>query len=112
MSGMDRHTGRLLEGWPHVIQSIEAIVSTPIGQRIMREWFGSPLTRLLGENLTQPTFMRFVMAVAIAVDLWEPRFKVRRAAFAGTPEDIRSGVAGFALVGDYRPRALSGDFSI
>lgn len=111
-AGMDRTTGRVLAGWPHVVQSIEVILSTPVGQRIMREWFGSPVPALLGENIAPRTFLRFVHAVVVAVELFEPRFKVRRAAIYGTAEAVRMGAVSFALYGDYRPRALQGDFTV
>jgi len=111
-AGIDRHTGRLLTGWDHVVQSIEVIISTPVGQRIMREWFGSPVPRMLGQNLTPATFTRFVHAIVVAVELFEPRFRVRRAAVTGSAEQLRLGAATLELFGDYRPRALSGDLTV
>lgn len=111
-AGVDRTTGRLLIGWDHVVQSIEVIISTPIGQRLMREWVGSPVPQLLGRNMTPTTFMRFVQAIVVAVELYEPRFKVRRATVTGSPEQIRSGQVALELFGDYRPFALIGDFRV
>jgi phage baseplate assembly protein W len=34
MAGIDRATGRLLDGWPHVVQSIVVIITTTYGERM------------------------------------------------------------------------------
>jgi len=111
-AGMNRETGRILEGFAHVEQCVAVIITTPVGVRVMREWFGSPVPKLLGQNLTPDTFMRFVQAVCIAVELFEPRFKVRRVLLRGTGAEAQAGRAGFNLLGDFRPRALEGDFTV
>lgn len=111
-AGMDRETGRVLAGWPHVVQSVGVILTTPVGQRVMREWFGSPVPALLGENLTPQTIWRFVQAVVVALELYEPRFKVRRVNVGGNAESIRGGEFNLTILGDYRPRALQGDFTV
>ena len=74
---MDRRTGAVLTGWPHVAQSIEVILTTRIGERMFRRVFGSQVPKLLGEPLTNPTIVRFFAAVIAAIELWEPRFRVR-----------------------------------
>lgn len=109
MPGLDRRTGKALDGWPHVVQSIEVILTTGFGERLMLEWFGSLVPRLLGQNMTQPLLLRFVHSCVVAIELWEPRFKVRRVLFAATPESLRAGHIGFAMLGDYLPRGHLGD---
>jgi phage baseplate assembly protein W len=111
-AGIDRSTGKVLAGWPHVVQSIGVILTTPVGQRIMREWFGSPVPALLGENITPRTFLRFMQAIVVALELYEPRFKVRRVQIGGTAESIRMGEINLTVLGDYRPRALQGDLTV
>lgn len=114
-AGIDRSTGRLLTGWAHVEQSIEVIVSTLIGSRVMRRTFGCPGLGLLGRNLTSSTVMKFCAALAIAIMRWEPRFRptyfgvdARRT----TVEGMAQGRIGLTIEGDYIPGALAGDFTV
>jgi phage baseplate assembly protein W len=113
--GVDRRTGRLLTGWDHVLQSLQVIFITRLGDRIMRRTFGSAIPGLLGQSLTPQTLLKFYTAIAIAVELWEPRFRVRLIAYpkdTNAPLKMRQGKLGVRLLGDYRPRALEGDFTV
>ena len=53
MRGMDRNTGRALEGIAHLRQSIRDILTTPIGSRVMRWEYGSRLFRLVDAPLSR-----------------------------------------------------------
>jgi len=108
---MDRRTGAMLAGWPHVVQSIEVILTTRIGERMFRRVFGSQVPALLGEPLTSPTIVRFFAAVIAAVDLWEPRYRVRSidVVDGNSPETLRSGRIVLRIRGEYRPRGHLGD---
>ena len=114
-TGIDRFTGKPLSDWQHVVQSILVILSTRIGDRVMRRSFGAAVPGLLGQNLTPSTLLRFYTAIAIAIEIWEPRFRVRRFEYSSTENSadlLRQGRIGIRMVGDYRPRALSGDMTI
>jgi phage baseplate assembly protein W len=102
MSGIDAETGRVLTGFDHVQQSLAKIITTPLGARVMREWFGNPGLRLLGENMTQSDILRFFATLWAVIELFEPRFKVRRFLVNTLSEN---GVADFTMDGDYRPYA-------
>ena len=67
MAGLNRHTGKLLDGWPHVVQSILVIFTTSYGERMLRRWFGSAVPQLLGNSLTEATVVSFFTISAI---LW------------------------------------------
>lgn len=109
-TGIDMRTGRPLSGWPHVAQSIEVILTTRIGDRVMRRVFGSLVPRLLGEPLSSPTIVRFFAAVIAAIDLWEPRFRVRAIDVVdAAPESLRGGRLALRIRGEYRPRGHLGD---
>jgi hypothetical protein len=127
-NGMNRFTGKLLQGWPHVEQSMELIFATPYHERVLRRWVGSFVPMLLGENLVSRIVMRFYWAIATGVDLWEPNYRIRQIYFMGdalkgwsSPTAvmtelsasgmIRLGQAIFRNEGIYRPRAHLGDFS-
>lgn len=114
--GLNRLTLRPLSGFAHVEQSLRVIWSTPLISRVMRRTFGNPAMGLLGrENLTPQTIMRFAMALILSCELWEPRFRIRFVtppSDSNSAEDIEQGRFGLKIVGDYRPRALQGDFTV
>ena len=114
-TGIDRETGKRLSDWDHTVQSILVILSTHFGERVMRRVFGSAVPRVLGKNLVPDTMLKFYMAVAVAIELWEPRFRVRRFDYPGatnSPEDMRQGRIGIRMIGDFMPRALEKDFTV
>jgi phage baseplate assembly protein W len=108
-TGIDRRTGKVLSGWPHVMQSLEVIFTTNFGERVLIRWFGSFVPKLLGENLTPPTILLFWSAICIAIETWEPRFKITKITPFGAPEGMRAGQIGFYLDGVYMPRGHLGD---
>jgi phage baseplate assembly protein W len=105
---IDAVSGVDIVAWPHVLQSIQQILTTRFGERVMREWFGSAVPNLLGENLTTKTVVAFFSAVSAAIEQWEPRYRVIRI----IPESVgRDGRFRVQIEGEYRPRALLGDFT-
>lgn len=105
---IDAGTGADVAGWPHVLQCLEEIFKTRFGERVMREWFGSMVPAFLGENMNEQTIVPFFTAVASAIEQWEPRYRVTRI----IPESVgRDGRLRVEIEGEYRPRALLGDFT-
>jgi len=112
MAGICRRTFQPLDGWNHVLQSVEMLFTTRIGERVMMRHFHGGVAELLGKLLTPPLLSAFRLVVAIAIDLWEPRLKVRQVDFIGSPEEIRLGHAGVRIHVDYRPRGHLGDETV
>ena len=107
--GLDRNTGASITGWDHVLQSLWIIFTTGFGDRVMREWFGSAIPTMLGRTMVPETVLRFVYASVLAIELWEPRFKV---VSVTALNGDRGGTLSFKLSGQYYPNAMTGDFSI
>lgn len=106
---IDAETGANIAGWPHVLQCVADFFATSFGERVMREYYGSAVPRLLGENLTTKTVVPFFAAVSAAIEQWEPRFRVT----AVTPISVgRDGKLKVEIQGQYRPRALFSDFTV
>ncbi len=82
MAGMDRNTGRLLDGRDHLIQSIGDIVSTRLDTRVLRRWYGSDLPGLIDAPIHDGAAADFVYAVADSLGRFEDRIVVSRIAFA------------------------------
>ena len=112
--GVNRSTGQILSGFDHVRQSLGVILTTRLGSRVMRRTFGSAIPALLGQPLTPPDLMRWYMAAVIAIELWEPRFRIASVAFpsaANSEGGMQQGRLGLVLTGIYYPNALNGDFT-
>ena len=107
-TGIDRETGDVLTDYDHVVQSVAVIFTTRFGERVMREWVGSPVSTLLGRLMNASEILTFFAAVQATVDTFEPRLKVRKI----EPLSVsRLGAVGIRIVVEYRPRALSGDLT-
>lgn len=93
MTGMSRNTGRAMSGnsVEHLVQSIEDILTTPIGSRTLRRTYGSELPDLIDQPLNARTRLRIYAATAIALLRWEPRVRLKRVS-------LRAGAAGVAAL--------------
>ncbi len=115
-AGIDRLTGQPLSGWPHVRQSLIVIFTTRLGEALLKRTFGFAGLGLLGrENMTPDALMRWYMALVIAVELWEPRYKITSLQFPradNSPGQLQQGQIGLTVTGDFMPNALEGDFTV
>ncbi|WP_342361404.1 GPW/gp25 family protein [Terrarubrum flagellatum] len=109
MAGVDRETGRSLDGWDHVVQSLFVLFTTFFGELVMRRWFGTNVPAILGRNAGVSLLVRFFSAIITGIELFEPRFRVKKI----TVDSLtREGEMSFTIFGLYRPRALFGDFTV
>lgn len=108
----DRRTGARLSNYASALQSVEIILFTRLGERVMRREFGAGLIELLGRALTDRLFSAYLLLLAAAIDLWEPRFRVRRVTAGGSVEEIRRGHASFRVEVEYRPNGHLGDETV
>lgn len=105
--GIDQHTGKVLVGWPHVVQSIIKIVMTELGSRVERRDVGSRLISLLDKPQNEETMLQFFMAIAEALEprivrgsiYGEPRFSLTAISFNLS----KPGVVPISLMGNYYP---------
>ncbi|MBX8475406.1 GPW/gp25 family protein [Pseudomonas cichorii] len=78
MIGMDRRTGQAISGIDHLRQSIEDILSTPVGSRRMRPEYGSQLRRFVDLPVNDGWKSAVQAEVARALGRLEPRLKLER----------------------------------
>lgn len=78
MIGVNRHTGATLPGIEHVRQSIEDILTTPLGSRRMRPTYGSALRRFVDLPVNDGWKSAVQAEVARSLTRWEPRLKLER----------------------------------
>jgi hypothetical protein len=107
--GIDRETGGTITGWEHVLQSLQDIFTTRFGERIMREWYGSNVSNLLGRNIVPREVTGYFQELLAPIEQWEPRFRVVQIMALKVTRD---GQFHFYIDGEYRPRATYGDFTV
>ena len=73
MIGMNRHTGRQIDGPAHLGQSLMDLLTTPIGSRVMRRTYGSRLPEIIDQPMNGETLVDLYVSVAEAIQEWEPR---------------------------------------
>ncbi|MGU9981457.1 GPW/gp25 family protein [Phreatobacter sp. HK31-P] len=105
-TGIDRRTGKVLTGWPHVVQCIEVILTTRLKERLMRLSFGSTVPNLLDRPGNEATLVMFYTAMARALRLWEPGFVLKRVNMLALSGDGR---ATLQIEGIYYPYGHLGD---
>jgi phage baseplate assembly protein W len=81
---MSRRTGKRLSPEEHIRQSLEDILSTPKGSRVMLRDYGSRLFELLGKGIDK---MSIFTAVHEAVARWEPRVRLNAVKVLDGPEE-------------------------
>lgn len=98
-------TGAALDGWASVQQSIATILATRLETRVFRRDFGSDLATLIDAPMTDETILALYVAVAEAIDRWEPRFELTQVSIL----PAASGALLMELHGSYYPRTHMGD---
>lgn len=107
--GLNAQTGGTITGWDHVLQSVESILTTRFGARIMREYYGSFFPPMLGRaNISRQEAPLVMSAIATAIMQWEPRIHIT--AIRVDSAD-RGGSLGVVIDAEYRPRATYGDLT-
>lgn len=76
---MDKNNGTVLSEIDHIRQSIQDILITPVGSRVMRRNYGSHLFELIDEPLNHQTFLKLSVLSVQAIEQWEQRVKVHKA---------------------------------
>ncbi|MFK3773551.1 GPW/gp25 family protein [Pseudomonas xanthosomatis] len=97
MIGMDRRTGQPLSGIAHLRQSIEDILTTPLGSRRMRPDYGSQLRRYIDLPVNEGWKSAVQAEVARALGRWEPRLALERVKVVA----VLDGQVSLALNGRY-----------
>lgn len=107
MNGTSAQDGTTLSGIDHLRQSIRDILSTPLGSRVARRWYGSDLFNLVDAPINRQTLADIYRATAIALSTTnpitgqavEPRFVLQKVTVAS----LAAGSLVLDLMGDYLP---------
>jgi len=76
MYGMDRTSGTSLSGSEHLQQSVDDIITTRIGTRLMRRTYGCNALNRLDRPFTPDTKLDMIADIAEALNTWETRLRI------------------------------------
>lgn len=108
-AGIDQTAWQSLSGFAHVRQSVDVILRTRIGARVMRREFGSELMDLIDRPFSDRVILALYTAVVLAIARWEPRFAVTGCQVTEADE---TGRIRLDLSGLYYPKGHLGDFTV
>lgn len=74
--GLNKHTGMAISDAEHIKQSIQDILTTPVGSRVMRRDYGSDLFELIDQPQDLALRLRLMAATVMALTAWEPRIRI------------------------------------
>ena len=98
MTGMDRTTGAEISAFDDLRQSINDILSTPLGSRVARRDYGSRLFSLVDAPANAANRVLLFAACATAILRWEPRITLTRVSVV--PSDAVEGAWLVTLTGN------------
>lgn len=108
-SGLCKHTGTLLIGWPHAVQSVGRIITTLKTEMVMLLDFGSDVIRLIGKNIHQGTVLKIYMETVVAIHKYEPEVRIHRVQLIKLE---RTGTLGLKFLCTYYPEGRLGNYDI
>ena len=101
---VDRRTGAVISEFQHILQSIEMVLSTRIGTRVMRRDFGSRLPELVDSQLDRAGLTALYSAVNEAIATWETRVIVTGSKL--NLDDVKSGVYNLTVFLQYNNQSV------
>lgn len=99
MIGMNANSGAALSGVDHLRQSMRDILTTRVGERVMRRAYGSRIPELVDAPLNDDTLLDIYAETAAALLTWEPRIAVEQV----TAEQPAAGSVVLTVSGVYVP---------
>ncbi|ELP2902977.1 GPW/gp25 family protein [Escherichia coli O5] len=85
-TGMNPHGSGCISDTEHLRHSVNNILTTPRGSRIMRREYGSLLPELLDAPQNDVTRLQCMSAVVMALAQWEPRIAINRVDITWLPD--------------------------
>lgn len=73
---LNRTTGKQMSETPHIKQSIVDIVTTLIGTRVMRRFYGTIIPGVIDKPMNEILIMQMQSSIFMALDQYEHRIKI------------------------------------
>ena len=107
---VDRRTGAVISEFQHILQSIEMVLTTRIGTRVMRRDFGSRLPELIDSQLDRNGLTALYAAVNEAIAIWEPRVIITASRL--NLDDVKSGLYNLTVFLQYNNQSVQATVSL
>jgi len=75
---MDRYTGKTISDYAHLRQSINTILTTSIGSRVILRDFGASLYDLLDAPMNSAFLLSLRSSIVEAIEKYEPRIAIKK----------------------------------
>lgn len=108
MAFFSRHTGKQISERDHILQSIEMILSTPVGSRVMRRNYGSEIPRLIDQPLNRSTLTAIYAAANESIATHEPRVEILRTQVDAS--DAERGIVNLRITVRALDETIEGEF--
>ena len=95
--GVDRRTGQAISGIDHLHQSIEDLITTRVGSRVIRPEYGSYLPAMVDMGISPGLASAYQAEVSRAIQRWYPVFSVKSVRAVS----ITGGQITFSIAGVY-----------
>ena len=109
MHGMDRNTGKRLDGKAHLLQSIQVILTTPKGSRVMLPEFGCDLYKYIASPMNAETNSQISTEVIDALAQFEPRLTVSEVQVVDIDP---AGTITLRIIGEYQSLFFQEDIQV
>lgn len=73
---IDRYSGKLIDENAHIRQSVIDIITTRIGERVMRREYGTILLDVIDAPMNEILVMQLMSSIFMALNEYEPRIEV------------------------------------
>lgn len=96
--GLNAGTAEQIADDAHVKQSINDILLTPVGSRVMRRTYGSQLSELIDWPSDQAVKLQIMSAIYTAIATWERRVSLTGIAFSSdVPGQLTATLSGVRI---------------
>lgn len=105
---IDPSTGEYISGWPRIQKSIETILTTQLGERLMRLGWGSAFLDMQDKPLNSEVMTAGIYQAVFYINKYEPEFRVTNVQISGqgSAGNVQVDVYGIDLI-DQQNRAIS-----
>jgi phage baseplate assembly protein W len=101
MAYMSRITGKEITDKEDLTQSINDILTTPLGSRVSVRDYGCDLSELIDKPVNRAWITDAFSGIASSLAYWEPRYALTLIQIDAS--SLSAGIIGLALTGIYKP---------
>lgn len=106
---ISRRTGSNISEVEHIYQSINMILTTPIGSRVMRRDFGSNIYKLVDRGISPSVITAIYAEIHQSLSTWEPRIRVISTTITNDTDDTKQGILNISVEFEFQNQAYTAE---